>query len=1042
MALAAAFWAATAVAVSIIAPPATLPAAVQVIEYYNAQLGHYFITADPVEQTGLDNGTFNGWARTGLTFGAYATTPSTLVRQVCRFYGKPQAGLDSHFYTASSVECADVVTKFSASWQLESTNVFQVQLPDLATGACQSGLVGVYRLYNNRRDVNHRYTTDAGIRQQMVAAGYISEGYGPSGVVFCVPSNGTPPPQSFSVTIVVTQRSGSTFDFSSTAALPASATVTSYTWNFGDNTSASGPAVSHTYTASGTYNVALSATSSANQTTSASRAITATVAAPPPTPTPITADFTPTMIAADTFDFDATATASTGASIVSYAWNFGDNSTAAGPHTSHRYTVSGTFPVVLTVTDSSNAVATKTKTVTANVVSAPPAGPPGSWTKYNTSYSANTEAAGQSWYNLAWDTRRNVAYGTSWSRLLSAFDPAAGRWTTVAAGVANTDGGFHNRTIAYDPVNDRVWATDGTGNALPGLQYYDFANGQWVMHSPGGPSYEAALIFDPVNKRFITFGGWNYNPLRTLSLQPVGNAWVNVNIAGGPAFTTDTQKMTSWRSTLDTQRNRIVYVDTDGSVWALPLSLSAWQHVATSGGPPPARTQYVYDAAHDALVGWSSSPRIADGDTTPGTTRETWLLPLSTLVWQKGANFASGNTVPVETVYVGYALIYDPVRQQTILHTLNGTSSYSPETWAYRYPATSSPPPVSPPPPAPGPTTAGTITSFPLPAIATAPYSSLRGSKHTNMASDGVRLYVSGGDWVTSATDGTWSMSLADGSWRQDVPAPVYPTLPAPHALQDNAGFAWVANRSKFLLWPGSYFPYDAPGSPLLNYSRGMWWFDPATRTYTQDLGLFGNPYPSNANSTGSPFGGVYDEVNGQIVEFGDSSTGFACRRWDVNTDTRLPDLPFNLTRPSGYAAYFTRTMHVKVGRYVYILGYRTNGNVSSQTPLFMRWHLDNRTMEELAAPAVDGTQIKDIEVRMGTSHGKIVWPFTTGPDGEIHNIYVYNPTNNTWYQDTQVPSYGNFIGNAVTSLPDGRVVWSGGEFGRPQTHIWFYEAN
>ena len=156
---------------------------------------------------------------------------------------------------------------------------------------------------------------------------------------------------------------------------------------------------------------------------------------------------------------------------------------------------------------------------------------------------------------------------------------------------------------------------------------------------------------------------------------------------------------------------------------------------------------------------------------------------------------------------------------------------------------------------------------------------------------------------------------------------------------------------------------------------------------------------------------------------------------------TRLPDIPFSITVPSKYAAYFSRGKQVKVGRQVYIIGYRTNGNVSSQTPLMLRWDLDAKVMQELAPPPVDGTLIRDIEIRFGTSNGKIVWPFTNGPEGEIHGIYVYNPATNGWSVDNQVPSYGNFIGNSLTSLPDGRVVWSGGVFGRQQTHIWFYFA-
>ncbi|MBI4740056.1 MAG: hypothetical protein HY777_00520, partial [Betaproteobacteria bacterium] len=45
----------------------------------------------------------------------------------------------------------------------------------------------VYRLWNQRPDTNHRYTTDPATRAQMIAKGYVAEGYGSAGVVMCVP---------------------------------------------------------------------------------------------------------------------------------------------------------------------------------------------------------------------------------------------------------------------------------------------------------------------------------------------------------------------------------------------------------------------------------------------------------------------------------------------------------------------------------------------------------------------------------------------------------------------------------------------------------------------------------------------------------------------------------------------------------------------------------------------------------------------------------------------------------------------------------------
>jgi len=849
-------------------------------------------------------------------------------------------------------------------------------------------------LFDNRPDAGHRYTPDLAVRNAMVSAGEISEGYGPLGVGFCA----------------------------------ASATIPATPWN---------------------------ATSTAN--------------------------FAVTQIAPDSFDFASVTTTSPGVTIVSYAWNFGDGTITSGTSVGHQYTVSGTFPVVLTVHDSKGGTATATRNITATVAPANPVpqGPPGSWTKYATSYPAGTEAEYQSWYNLAYDTKRDVVYGVDWNGVISSFDPNVGRWRKLTPVLG---GGVHNRVTTYDPINDRVWLGDGTGAQLIGVNYFDPVSATWVNYPMTGPrpGAESAMIYDPTGKRFIIFGGWYRLGVYTFSLSPLGTALVPANVPPGPTWdggiAPDAKKMTGWRSDLDTKRNRIVYVDTDGSLWALPTNLSGWQHFNTTGGPPPAYAQYVYDRANDALVGWSASPRVAGGDTTVGTTRETWLLPLSTLVWSKAASLAGGSTVPPDAVYTAYAVAYDPLRQVTLLHTMNGAGNYTPETWGYRYPTSGAPPvtppppppttttpasPPPPPPPAPPPTstTLGKITSFPLPARSGTtfgvnyyglPFVSNGSSKQSDMAYCPLdnRLYTQGGDSLHSATDGTWSMSLADGTWRFDVGAPVYPTLPAPHALQDDFGYAWVPSRNKLLLWPGSYFAYEAPGTPILNYTGGVWWYDPVTKTYTQDTRLFPNvPYNGvapgiTAGTTGSVFGGIYDEVKDQILEFGDSSGAFVVRSWSMATMTRLPDIPFKMTVPSGYAAYFSRGKQVKVGRLVYIIGYRTNGNVSSQTPLMLRWDLDNLVMQELAPPPVDGTLIRDIEIRFGTSNGKIVWPFTTGPDGEVHGIHVYDPATNGWSVDSQVPSYGNFIGNSLTSLPDGRVVWSGGVFGRQQTHIWFYTAN
>jgi hypothetical protein len=113
------------------------------------------------------------------------------VNPVCRFYIPPPHG-DSHFFSASPQECADTIAKFPRLTQ-ESPNVFFIALPSTSgtnAGACPAGTVPVYRVFNNRADANHRYTTDRATRDQMVARGGVAEGYGDDAVIMCAAPGG------------------------------------------------------------------------------------------------------------------------------------------------------------------------------------------------------------------------------------------------------------------------------------------------------------------------------------------------------------------------------------------------------------------------------------------------------------------------------------------------------------------------------------------------------------------------------------------------------------------------------------------------------------------------------------------------------------------------------------------------------------------------------------------------------------------------------------------------------------------------------------
>jgi hypothetical protein len=164
---------------------------VLVVEYYAPALDHYFYTVTPEEMTALDTGVIPGWARTGFFFWAYPSDGSAPAetQAVCRFYGLPEARINSHFYSVSVDECRAVAQNWPLSWILESPDYFHVYQPQ-SFGACPADVSGqfVYRLYNNRADANHRFTTSQMIQDFMVYhRDWIPEGYGLYSVAMCTP---------------------------------------------------------------------------------------------------------------------------------------------------------------------------------------------------------------------------------------------------------------------------------------------------------------------------------------------------------------------------------------------------------------------------------------------------------------------------------------------------------------------------------------------------------------------------------------------------------------------------------------------------------------------------------------------------------------------------------------------------------------------------------------------------------------------------------------------------------------------------------------
>jgi PKD repeat protein len=139
--------------------------------------------------------------------------------------------------------------------------------------------------------------------------------------------------------------------------------IESWDWDFGGDGESQDQNPAHTFSAAGTYNVALVVTDAAGETSSVTRQVT--VSTTPGNQAP-TADFTVECASLDCTFTDASTDAD--GSIASWAWDFGDptspdnTSDQQSPTHTYSFTELTEVTVTLTVTDDAGAEATTTQT--------------------------------------------------------------------------------------------------------------------------------------------------------------------------------------------------------------------------------------------------------------------------------------------------------------------------------------------------------------------------------------------------------------------------------------------------------------------------------------------------------------------------------------------------------------------------------------------------------------------------------------------------------------------------------------------------------
>lgn len=150
-------------------------------EFYHEELNHYFTTGNWDEISLVLRGKFGDWVPTDNLFLSWREQSEDGVLPVCRFYGTPGIGPNSHFYTVDQEECDKV--KRDAGWTYEGVPFYAKQ-PN-SDGECPENSVPVYRYYNMRwaeNDSNHRYATHLDDQDVMEDKGWSLEG-----IAMCAP---------------------------------------------------------------------------------------------------------------------------------------------------------------------------------------------------------------------------------------------------------------------------------------------------------------------------------------------------------------------------------------------------------------------------------------------------------------------------------------------------------------------------------------------------------------------------------------------------------------------------------------------------------------------------------------------------------------------------------------------------------------------------------------------------------------------------------------------------------------------------------------
>ncbi|MCW3985053.1 MAG: PKD domain-containing protein, partial [Candidatus Bathyarchaeota archaeon] len=273
---------------------------------------------------------------------------------------------------------------------------------------------------------------------------------------------------------------GETITFNASDSYDPDGTITSYFWDFGDGTNATGVTVEHTYATNGTFIVTLTVTDDDGASDSASSIKTILMNE---TPVALFTESAETVYTGDAITFNASDSYDPDGTIVSYEWNFGDGANATGVIVEHTYMDDGVYTVTLTVTDDKDATDTTTSTKT--VLNSPPV-------------ASFTESAETVYTNDAIAFNASESYDSDGNIVSYFWDFGDGTNTTGAiVEHSYVDDGNYTVTLTVTDDDGATDSTSATKTVLNRAPVASFTESAETVYTGEAITFNASDSYDP-----------------------------------------------------------------------------------------------------------------------------------------------------------------------------------------------------------------------------------------------------------------------------------------------------------------------------------------------------------------------------------------------------------------------------------------------------------------------------------------------------------------------------------------------------------------